>query len=121
MARTVQEALEKKLTGFHIGQRLILPFRCQLIKLIAKNEIYTEFVGGEDIKISQDPQNTSIYFRNMGRLRNFLGDYGLIKMVVAEWDADLTDPRTHIKIVVELEEHHIARIYEPDNDILFIE
>ncbi len=120
MPRTIKEALEQQLNGFYIGQRLILPFRCQIIKLITKDEIFTEFVGGKDIKISQDPQNTSIYFRHMGRLQSFLGDYGLIKMVVAEWDADLTDPHTHIKIIVELQDNHVARIAQPDNDILFI-
>ncbi|GEM_PF-1472748 len=123
MARTIRQALKEGKNGYHIGGRLILPFRCQLLKLVIKDEIHTEFVGNEHVKISQDPQNTSIYFRETGRLVSFLGEYHPIKMIAAEWDADLTDPSTHIKLIVELEDFHIARIKPLDNDsdVLFIE
>ncbi len=123
MARTIRQALKEGKDGFHIGGRIILPFRCQLIKIVIKEEIYTEFVGNEHIKISQDPQNTSIYFRETGRLASFLGEFHPIKMIAAEWDADLTDPKTHIKLLLEVEDYHVLRIkaIDDNNDILFIE
>ncbi len=47
--------------GFYIGTRMILPFKCNLIKLIADSHIFTEFVGNDHVKISQTNLNTSIY------------------------------------------------------------
>ncbi len=107
--------------GFHIGERLILPFRCNLIKLIVDNKIYTEFVGNHDVKLSQENRNTSIYFRSAGRLSSFEGSYELIKMVIASEDVDLTDRSTHIKIVCHILDDREVEISQPDDDILFIE
>jgi hypothetical protein len=121
MTRTIEEALEKNLTGFHIGNRLILPFHCQLLKLIVSKEIFHEFVGSEHIKISQDPNNTSIYFRIIGKLSNYVGSYQLVKIIVAEIGADLCDPTSHIKLFCQIEESHVVKITIPNDDILFIE
>lgn len=107
--------------GFYIGERLILPFRCNIIKLIADNHIYTEFVGNKDVKISQEQKNTSIYFRSQGRLSNFEGSYEAIKMIIASEEDDLTDKSTHLKIVCHIREKREVEIELPGDDILFIE
>ena len=58
----------------------------------------------------------------MGKLRNFVGSYKVIKMIVAEWDADLCDPKTHIKFVFEIEEdEHAVDLHVPSDDMIFIE
>ncbi len=121
MPKKIYEALQEEKKGFHIGQRVILPFRCQIIKLIIDGEIYTEMVGGESIKISQDPKNTSIYFRTSGKLRNLVNTYKVIKMIVAEWEDDLVETDSHIKIVCEPEDNHVLAIYQPTDDMIFIE
>ena len=121
MPKKIYEALQEGRKGFHIGQRLILPFRCQVIKLIISGDIYTEMVGGEHIKISQDPKNTSIYFRTSGRLRNMVDTYSVIKMIIAEWEDDLTEIGKHIKMVCETEDNHVVNIHQPSDDMLFIE
>jgi len=121
MPLTIHKALSENRKGFHIGNRLILPFKCQLIKLIAKKEIYHEFVGSKDIKISQDFANTSIYFRIIGDLENMIGSYDTVKLIVAEYDADLCDPTTHIKLICKMTDDHNVDVQIPDADMIFIE
>ena len=121
MPNTITDSIKNNNNGFHIGQRLILPFRCQIIKMMVEGEIYTEFVGSKHVKISQDPKNTSLYFRSSGRLDNLVDTYNVIKLILCEWDSDLTDPNNHIKVVCEMEENHVVKISEPDDDMLFIE
>ncbi len=120
MPKRITEALEAKTTGFYIGNRLILPFRCQLLKIIVGGEIFTEMVGSNHIKIQQDPKNTSVYFRDIGKLSN-LGEYQVIKLVVCEWDEDLVDLKNHVKVVCEIDERHVVTIHAPSDDMLFIE
>jgi hypothetical protein len=121
MAYTIKEALAQNRKGYHIGNRLILPFRCQLIKVIAEGHIITEMVGGNDIKLQQDPHNTSIYFRHMGQLRNNFSKYEVIKLIACEWDDDLCDMSKHIKLVCGIGEKHEVTIEQPNDDMLFIE
>jgi len=121
MPKSIKQAVEEGCNGFYIGHRLVLPFRCQLIKLIVEGEIFTEMVGSKHIKISQDPKNTSIYLRSIGKLSNFFGTYKVIKMVVCEWDVDLCDQSKHIKVICEIEDNHRVNIHVPSDDMLFIE
>ena len=121
MPSTIQDAINSKKTGFHIGQRLVLPFRCQMIKLMVEGEIFTEFVGSDHIKIAQDPKNTSLYFRSIGKLDNLVDSYEVVRIIVSEWDADICDMSNHIKLVCTIEENHLVRVEEPPEDLLFIE
>lgn len=107
--------------GFYMGNRMILPFKCQLIKLIVDSHIYTEFVGSKDIKISQDAQNTSIYFREIGRLSSFEDSYKSIKMIIAGLDEDLTDRRTHTKMICYILDNREIELEVPGEDIIFVE
>ena len=117
----IENQISEGKKGFYIGTRMILPFKCQFIKLVVSNHIYTEFVGNEHIKVSQDAQNTSIYFREAGRLNNFEGSYENIKMVVAELDADLCDRKTHLKLICKIEDNRYVNIRKATSDDLFIE
>ena len=121
MPKKIKEALDLNRSGFYIGQRLILPFRCQIIKIIVEGEIITEMVGGKQIKIQQDPKNTSFYLRSIGKLANYLGSYKVIKLIVCEWEDDLCDIENHIKLICEIEDGHKVSIHEPDDDMLFLE
>lgn len=118
---TIKTALAKGKNGFYIGHRLVLPFKCQIIKIIFEGEIYTELVGGKHLKLHQDPMNTSIYIQSSGRLSNYVDSYKTIKIVVCEMDADICDLDTHIKIICEIKEGHKVLIHKPSDDMLFIE
>ena len=121
MHNSIKSALKVKKKGFHIGHRLVLPFRCQVLKLIVEAEIFTELVGSKHIKLQQGPQNTSIYFRDIGKLSNFIGTYKVIKLIACEWDTDLSDMNNHIKLICEIKDNHQVDIHKPSDDRLFIE
>jgi len=116
----LQEIINSDKKGYYTGKRMILPFKCNIIKLIVDGHIFTEFVGSEDIKISQDFQNTSIYFREIGKLKQFEGSYSLIRIIIAPWEEDLTDKTQHIKLICKIVENHEVEIELPDQDVLFI-
>lgn len=107
--------------GFHIGTRMILPFKCNIIKLIADSNIFTEFVGSEHVKVSQTNLNTSIYFRETGRLSKFSGGYKSIKLIVTSEDEDLTIIKNHVKIICHILDNHEVELEVPGEDDLFIE
>ncbi len=118
---TIENAIKKGKKGFYIGHRLILPFRCQLLKIIFDNHIYTQLVNNKDVVIDQGPQNTSIYVLEEGNLRNYIHNYEYIKLIACEMDADLSDPKTHQKVVCKVLDDHMVDINYPDDDVLFIE
>ncbi|NNC95372.1 MAG: hypothetical protein HKN92_07395 [Chitinophagales bacterium] len=117
----VRTSLNEDKKGFYIGDRLILPFKCHIIKIIAGHNIFTEMVGSNHIKISQEPHNTSIYFRSGGKLANYLNPEKTVKMVVCDLNKELTEIGNHIKLIIEIEENHKVTIHEPSDDMIFIE
>lgn len=118
---TIQQALAGKRKGYYIGQRLILPFQCQILKVIFDNQIYTEVVENKDLLVHQDPNNTSIFITESGRLANYVNNYEYIKIIACEMDADLTDRKMHRKIVCEIKDNHEVAVAEANDDVLFIE
>jgi hypothetical protein len=118
--KEITNVVNSESKGFYVGNRLILPFRCQLLKLIVDGHIYTEFVGNEDIKISQESKNTSLYFREIGKLSHFEDTYKSIKMIVSGEDEDLTDQKTHLKLVCYIHDNNEVDLEVPGDDILFI-
>lgn len=117
----IEKSIQENKKGFYIGTRMILPFKCQIIKIVVDNHIYTEFVGNNDIKISQDAQNTSLYFREAGRLHHFEGSYEKIKMVIADFDCDLCDRNNHKKVICKIEDNRYVSYRLATKEDLFIE
>ncbi|MBN4065941.1 hypothetical protein JYT51_01250 [Candidatus Amoebophilus asiaticus] len=121
MAKTIREAIESDLKGFYIGRRLALPFKCQVIKIIAGGENLTVMERSGSICIGQDPQNTSIYFLLSGKLKDYVGNYKVIKLIVCEYDDDVCIMDNHVKLVCEMKDNHLVNIQVPSDDMLFIE
>ena len=117
----IVEIVKSDKKGFYIGSRMILPFKCNLIKLIADNHIFTEFVGNDHLKIAQTAKNTSIYFRETGRLSKFEGGYKNIKLILASEESDLTDVSNHIKVICHILENREVTLSLPTENDLFIE
>lgn len=122
-AVAIKKEIKSGVEGFYMGSRMILPFKCQFIKLIVDNHIITEFIGNPNIKVSQEEKNTSIYFRASGKLNQFEGSYENIKMIIAGLDDDLCKRENHLKIICSIEENHKVKIdlAEDNKDVLFIE
>ena len=121
METTIKYALGKNKKGFQIGNRLILPFKCQFIKVITDSDIITEFVGNDDVQIHQGSKNTSIYFTERGKLRSMINSYKVVKIIICEDDDDLCIIDNHIKLVCEIKGQHEVDINLPSDDMLFIE
>ncbi len=120
MALTIREALAQNKEGYYIGCRLILPFKCNLLKIIVEGHIFTEMVGSHHIKVQQDELNTSVYLRDTGKLSNYVDTYNVVKIIAAEMGTDLTDQKQHIKLVCEIGDHNNLLIHEPDDNMLFV-
>lgn len=116
----ILEIVKSDKKGYYTGNRLILPFRCNILKLIVKSHIYTEFVGNSDIKVSQETKNTSVYFRETGRLSRFEGSYQNIKMLIASEEDDLTDQSKHIRVICHVLSHRQIDLEMVSNDDLFL-
>ena len=122
-AAKIKEEIRNGAEGFYIGTRMILPFKCQFLKLIVDHHIVTEFVGNKNLKVSQEAKNTSIYFTESGKLNDFEGSYEYIKLIIAGLEDDLCDRSTHLKVVCSIEDNHVVKLElaEDNDDILFIE
>ena len=114
------DIVNSEVRGYHTGNRMILPFKCNFIKIIADSQIVTEFKKNNDLTVSQEPKNTSLYFREVGRLKEFEGGYQYIKIILASLEDDLSNPDNHIKMICEIEENHKVNMKIPGDDVLFI-
>ena len=119
---TIENALEKKLSGLYYGNRLILPFNCHFIKVILDDEIITDFsCHSKGIILNEEKDFTDVYFPELKRLRETVSKFEAIKMFVVEKGDNIFDPKNHKKISVYLEDKHILKIEKTPDDILFIE
>lgn len=121
MPATIQQALDANATGFYIGRRIIFPYRCQFIKVIFDNEVFTDFTGRADVIVEQGPENTSLHILGKGLLQKYAERFAKMKLIICEYDADLTDFHNHIKLVCEIGEKHEIRLRLPGDDVLFID
>ncbi len=119
---TIENALSKKLNGLYYGNRLILPFNCNFLKVIIEDDIITDFSpGSKGICIVENEDFTELYFLEFDDLKESVSKYEAIKMVVAEKQDNILDLKNHKKIALYLEEKHNVKIEKTDADILFIE
>lgn len=120
--RTIDEVLKNNLHGLHYDNRIILPFRAEILKAIVENDIVTDFSSvnsGAHYKISDD--FTDVYFYDYKNLSEVVTEYETIKLVVVEKGKDLFDFSNHRKLALHLLDKHKLTIEELNEDILFIE
>lgn len=120
--RTIEQAKELKLNALHFGNRLILPFNVEILKIIIDTDIIVDFSSkknGAEYRSRKD--FTEIYFHDYKNLCDYVSEYENIKLVVVEDDKDIIDVKNHKKILVRLKEHHIAEFEDAPDDIIFIE
>jgi hypothetical protein len=120
--RTINEALSAKLNGLHFGNRLILPFNVEILKVIIDADIIVDFsTKKKGAEYNSRKNFTELYFYDYKSLQDFVSEYENIKLVVVDDDKDLTDVKNHRKILVRLKENHIAEVEEASDDIIFVE
>lgn len=119
---SVNEIVEKKISGLYYNNRLILPFHACFLKVVVNTDIITDFSpNSHGIYIKENESYTDIYFFDYKNLKEELSKYEAIKMVVVEKGQDVFNFDNHIKLALYLEDEHKVKIEYTDEDILFIE
>lgn len=120
--RTIDEVFRNNLHGLHYDNRIILPFKVEILKAIVENDIITDFStvhSGAQYKINDE--FTEIYFYDYKNLSEVVTQFETIKLVVVEKGKDLFDFANHRKLALHLLDKHKLTIEELNEDILFIE
>jgi hypothetical protein len=118
----VRTALEKKKNGIYSYNRLILPFKCNFLKIIIEDDIITNFSSSNpDVEIVENENFTDIYFKKYKDIQNEFSKYENIKLIVCEKDEDIFDFKNHIKLLLYIENEHIVRIELPDENQIIID
>jgi hypothetical protein len=119
---TISETLENNGNGLFYGNRIILPFKANFLKIIIDDDMITDFSpGGGKVFINETEKFTEIYFHQLKDLRDKVSKYEAIKMLLTEKDVDIFNSENHLKISVYLEESQKLKIEKTGKDVLFIE
>lgn len=119
---TVKKALEEKKHGIYYNNRLILPFKCNFLKIIFDEDIITDFSStNSDVEIIEHENFTDIYFKKYKDIQTELSKYENIKLIVSEKNDDIFDFSKHIKLLLYVENNHKIRIELPDNNHIIID
>jgi hypothetical protein len=120
--KTINEVIQNKISGLRYGNRIILPFHAQFLKVIINDDIITDFSpSNKGIHIVETTDRTDIYFLEHKHLKDTISKYEAIKMVVVEKDKEIFNLDNHLKLALYLEKEHHVKIEKTDADILFIE
>lgn len=120
--KKLSEVLEKDLHGLYYGNRVLLPFPAEILKIVIGREIITDFSKkphGASIRVAND--YTEIYFCDYKNLEEELADYEVIKVVLVEQGNDIFDFKNHISLELDPEEKHILSIAQIGDDLIFFE
>lgn len=121
--RTLDDALNNNLNGLHYGNRILLPFRVEILKAVVEKEIIMDFSSsksGASYKIYDD--YTEVYFYDYKNLSEVVSEFEKIKLVVVEVGKDLFDFANHRKLALHTEDKHKLTITEiKDDSLLFLE
>lgn len=120
--RTIEQVLNNDVNGLYYGNRVILPFRAEILKAIIEKEIITDFSTthkGAQYRITDE--YTEIYFLDYKELAESISKYETIKLVVVEKGKDIFDFNNHKRLILHLKEKHFLKIEEANGEILFIE
>ncbi len=119
---SIKNALQKNKNGLFYGNRIILPFRCTILKLIYQSEIITDFSQcSADVVVCEGENFTDIYMKKHKYLKDDISKYENIKLVVVEKGSDLFDFSNHIKLLLTLNDDHKINIETPTDDQVFID
>lgn len=120
--KSVKEVLKEELTGLYYGNRVLLPFQCNFLKIVIENDIITDFskqYKGASVRETSD--YTEIYFFDYPDLESVITKYENIKLIVSEKGENIFDMEKHIKIALHPEGNHILKISELDENTIFID
>jgi len=120
--KTIDEIINNKYTGLYYGNRVILPFTAFFIEIIIESDIITDFsISSKGVLLETHENCTNLYFLDYKNLKDSIGKFENIKLLIVENGKDVFDLKNHRKLALYLKDNHILEIEELDNDILFID
>lgn len=120
--KKLKEVLENKLSGMYYGNRVLLPFKADILKAIIENDIimdFSDFSEQAEYEIKDD--RTEIYFYGYDDLNNFVTKYETIKLIVVEEGDSIFNRENHKRLILHVKENHELKIEEAGEDSIFIE
>lgn len=120
--KTLDDALKNNSHGLHYGNRVLLPFKVDILKAVIENDIITDFSSTKKgASYSVNNGFTEIYFYDYENLEDVVTMHEKIKLVVVEKEKDIFNFSQHRKIALHVDENHKLLISEINEDTLFIE
>lgn len=120
--KTLQNAIDEAVKALYYGNRLLLPFKVDILKIVIENDIITNFNSDKhDAKYFVRDSFTEIYFNDFKDIGAHAKDNDIIKMTVVEKGNDLFDTKKHIAIGLTYFSGHQLNIDKLDDEILYFE
>jgi len=120
--KTINEVLNDKSGGLYYGNRVLLPFRAEVLKIVIDSEIITNFSkhpNGASVRVTDS--YTEIYFCDYKNLEEELTEYDVIKIVLVQQGEDVFNSKNHIPIELAIESKHKLSIQKIGDDKIFFE
>ena len=120
--KTINEALNEGSGGLYYGNRILLPFKAEILKIVIDSEIITNFskqLHGASVRVTDS--YTEIYFLDYKNLEEELTEYDVIKIVLVQQEEDIFNIKNHIPIELAIESKHKLSIKKIGDDIIFFE
>lgn len=120
--RSLKNVLENDVHGLYYGNRVILPFEADILKVVIDSRIITDFSSiSEDAEYIINEGFTEVYFYDYEEIEDKITEYESIKFVLVEKGEDLFNFKNHKVISASIKGKHQLLIKELDEDILFVE
>ncbi len=120
--KTIKEVLNGNGSGLYYGNRILLPFKAEILKIVIDSAIITNFSKqphGAQVRVTDN--YTEIYFCDYKNLEEELTEYDVIKLALVQEGEDIFKNENHISIELTIESKHKLSIKEIDDDKLFYE
>lgn len=120
--KKLNDILTGKKSGLYYGNRILLPFRVEILKIVIEHDILMNFSKKSKEASYEIKENyTEIYLHNFSDLQSISSKYEMLKFVVVKEGDDIFNFENHIRISAIPEDNHSLKIDDLDEDILFIE
>ena len=120
--KTINEVLNESSGGLYYGNRVLLPFKAEILKIVIDSNIITDFSKkqhGASVRVADS--YTDIYFCDYKDLEEELSKYDVIKVVLVQQGEDIFNTENHIPIELAIESKHKLSINKIGNDKIFFE
>jgi hypothetical protein len=120
--KQISEVLDEKMGGLVFGNRVLLPFKAELLKIVIDSEIITNFgkrLKGAHVRVTD--YYTEISFLDHKILINEISKYKSIKMVLVQQGKDIFDFNNHVSIEISFLGKHKISIKKIGENLMFFE